>query len=209
MIQKEFNKEAYQLRYAGCWAPYLSQKDGKVVQLLSNNIGNHSERFDVQTVDGESFRTTFDYHHPMYMSLEPGYYPLKHLNLPGMVKGKIKASHLCIRRRMVKTFRQAYSCENYMQFAAGVSKAALDFCYPVFIDSNGAALRPHELCVDIEKAIEDEGLIDDKFYLTKDSLFFLDTLAGMRSKNKLLVKKNYYHEVAECLSMTKLVVKVL
>ena len=175
---KEHDHDAYVYKYANSWV--ILEKDGQKYQVFVHDIMENGTVWRVAYLDGtpafQNINVLHDYH-PIYYHVESKYYPTTESGVLALVK-----------KKLVKSFLVGISAKNYVTSLVG--KKAKGNPYPLFLK---------EPDINVKEALLDQGLIGDRFLITKDDVFYKDILIGMRKKKNFLVNAHFKSEIEDCL----------
>lgn len=201
LFQKEWNAEAYQLRFHQAWVPCIDTKTGKLYQLYITKVGEESMRVTGYGPDGwmDGNVISYDDIHPVYIQLPPVYWPVLNHESFKFQDNQIQA--VLTIKRMVKSYQQGVSQATYKIWNPQIKVADVSKVVPKFVE-DGELISPDSLVYDTDKALGSFGPISPEMCFWRGRLYFLDSVIGLfnKSMTKVTVLPNYVHEVAECLA---------
>jgi hypothetical protein len=179
---KEHDHDAYVYKYANCWV-IVENNDGERRQVYVHEIKGNGTVWNVAYLTGTPSIHTIDVvheWHPIYHHVESKFYPTQKDSVLALVK-----------KKLVKCFLVGIGSKNYSTSLLGKGvKDAQGSLYPLFLK---------EPKINVNQALEEGGLIGDRFMITKDEVFYTDLVIGMRKKKNFLVNGHFKSEIEDCL----------
>ena len=204
-ITKEWNSEAYNLRYNNTWVPCVLVGTGQVYQLYVTGIDSSSMKVTGFGPAGWVSNSTFSLNeiHPVYIQLPPVYWPILEHESFKFKDDQIKNAVTI--RRLIKNFQQGISQSTYKIWNPQIKVVDASKVVPKFCE-NGKLIEPYSLIYDVDKALGSFGPISPEMCFWNGRLYFLDSVIGLfnKSMTKITVLPNYIQEVEECLSPLKI-----
>jgi hypothetical protein len=177
---KEHDHDAYVYKYANSWV-ILEDNNGKRYQAYVNEIRpDNTWRVRYFKGDGSLQSISLDDYHPIYYYVGSRYYPTDKADIYALIK-----------KKLTKSFCVGVGNKNYSTSFVGKGAKML-----------GVGVMPlllEEPKFNVKQSLEEGGLIGDRFLITKEDVFYLDTTIGMRKKNNFLVNKGFKSEIEDCL----------